>query len=119
MLRSEQHQQDSESLLSSLKTASQNWIRFDFSGKQQHWDLTTSQNSKAREQSQAARKQLAETTKQFKRSVKTVEQAGISLSTSNSPENAMATVKAIETLAKNCRLTVRAYQGRYSTSDSF
>jgi len=110
MLRSEQHQQDSESLLSSLETASQNWIRFDFSGKQQHWDLTTSQNSKAREQSQAARKQLAETTKQFKRSVKTVEQAGISLSTSNSPENAMATVKAIETLAKNCRLTVRAYQ---------
>ena len=99
-------------VLSSLQTASQNWIGFEYATKQSQWDATCNQNKEAREQSQAARKHLAETTKQFKRSVKSVEQAGSSLSSSNTPENATTTVKAIETLAKNCRLTVKAYQGK-------
>ena len=105
---------EQESLVfSSLQAASQGWVGFDYVGKAKQWEATTGQNKEAREQSLAARKQLAETTKQFKRSVKNVEQAGSSLSSSNTPENASSTVKAIEVLAKNCRLTVKAYQGSF------
>jgi hypothetical protein len=104
---------DQESLLlSSLQVASNNWIGFDWAGKTKQWDATSNQSKEARELSLTARKQLAETTKQFKRSVKNVEQAGSSLGSSNTEENATATVKAIEVLAKNCRLTVKSYQGK-------
>lgn len=100
-------------LLSSLQVASKNWIGFDWITKAQSWDAASSQNKEAREQSVAARKQLAETTKQFKRSVKSVEQAGSNLGSANTEENVLSTVKAIETLARNCRLTVKAYQGEH------
>lgn len=103
---------ESSLLLSSLQVASKNWAGFDWAGKAKQWDATSSQSKEVRELSQAARKHLAETTKQFKRSVKGVEQAGSLLSTSNTDENAAATVKTIEALAKNCRLTVKGYQGR-------
>lgn len=98
-------------LLSSLQVASKNWVDFDWAGKANQWDAASNQNKEAREQSQAARKLLAETTKQFKRSVKNVEQAGSALGSSNTQENATATVKAVEAMSKNCRLTVKAYQG--------
>lgn len=99
-------------LLSSLQVAAQNWAVFDWDGKAKQWESIAVQNKEARDQSVAARKQLAENTKQFKRSVKTVETAGVNLNSSNSDENAAATVKAIEALAKSCRVTVKAYQGK-------
>jgi homeobox protein cut-like len=99
-----------QELMSSLQSASQSWVNFDWPGKYNQWEYTSSQNKEAREQSQVARKALAETTKQFKRSVKNVEQAGTALGTSNSPENASAAVGAIDSLAKQCRLTVKSYQ---------
>jgi hypothetical protein len=104
-------EQESSLLLSSLQVASKNWVDFDWTGKAKQWDSAANQNKEARELSQAARKHLADTTKQFKRSVKNVEQAGSSLGSSNTQDNATAAVKAIEALAKNCRLTVKSYQG--------
>ena len=100
-------------LISSLEGASKDWASFDWSGKAKQWEVTTSQNKEAREQSLTARKSLSETTKQFKRSVKSVEQAGSSLEKSGSPENSTTAVKAIESVAKNCRLIVKAYQGSF------
>ena len=99
-------------LHSPLQLASKSWGSFNWESKTKQWESTTAQSKEAREQSLAARKQLAETTKQFKKSVKNVEQVGASLATANTTENAAATVKAIEALAKNCRQTVKAYQGR-------
>jgi hypothetical protein len=103
---------DSSDLLSSLQVASKSWSAFNWDSKAIQWDSTAVQNKEAREQSLAARKQLAETTKQFKKSVKNVEQAGSSLGSSNTDDNAADTVKAIELLAKNCRQTVKSYQGK-------
>jgi homeobox protein cut-like len=107
-------------LLSSLRAASQNWAAFDWTAKSNQWNAVNNQNKEAKEQALSARKALAETTKQFKRSVKSVEQAGSSLDAANTDEHAIvtaaaaatvtATVKAIDTLAKQCRLTVKSYQ---------
>jgi len=94
----------------SVQVASKSWESFNWDSKTKQWEATTVQSKEAREQSLAARKQLAETTKQFKKSVKNVEQVGSTLGTANKSENAAATVKAIEVLAKNCRQTVKAYQ---------
>lgn len=97
-------------LLASLRAASQSWSLFDWSGKRVQWDTTLTQVKDARELSVTARKQLAETTKQFKKSVKNVEQASTSLASSASPETVTSTVKAIDSLAKECRHTVKSYQ---------
>lgn len=102
---------DPESLLvSTLQAAAQNWGVFDWNGKVQQWDASAAQTKEARELSSAARKQLAENTKQFKKSVKTVETAGANLQAINNEETATATIKAIDALAKNCRVTIKAYQ---------
>ena len=102
---------DWSELQSSLQVASKSWASFNWDSKAKQWETITAQSKEAREQSLAARKQLAETTKQFKKSVKNVEQVGSTLGGANTAENAAATVKSIEVLAKNCRQTVKAYQG--------
>ena len=109
---------DWSDLQSSLQLASKSWSSFNWDSKIKQWELTTTQSKEAREQALAARKQLAETTKQFKKSVKNVEQVGSALSTSNTAENTAATVKAIEVLAKNCRQTIKAYQGKITQTQS-
>ena len=75
-----------------------------------------------REQSLQARKALADTTKQFKRSVKNAESAAQSLSSSSSSSNntnsestndpilTSLTVASVEALSKECRVTIKAYQ---------
>lgn len=103
--------QDPEVLLvSTLQVAAQNWGAFDWPARQ--WESTSAQIKEARESSLAARKQLAENTKQLKKSVKTLETVGGTLPSENTEENVSATVKAIEALAKSCRVTVKAYQGK-------
>ena len=97
-------------LVPSLQGASNRWKGFNWEVKIKEWGATAAQQKESLEQSRAARKHLAETTKQFKKSVKNVEQAGLSLNSSNSQENSVATVKAIEIIAKSCRQTVKAYQ---------
>jgi homeobox protein cut-like len=97
-------------LLASLQAASQSWLSFDWSGKRAQWDSTLTQVKDARELSVTARKQLADTTKQFKKSVKNVEQASTALASSASPDIVASTVKTIDGLAKECRHTVKSYQ---------
>lgn len=100
-------------LFASLQQASKGWKSFDWPGKVSHWDATTAQNKEARESSQAARKQLSENTKSFKKSVKNVETVGSTLGSDPSEENVAAAVKAIESLSKLARVTVKSYQGEY------
>jgi hypothetical protein len=103
-------------LLASLQKACKGWKSFDWSGKVSQWEATTTQNREARDSSQAARKQLSENTKSFKKSVKIVETAGISLGSNPSEENIVAAVKAIESVAKLAKVTVKSYQGLYELS---
>lgn len=93
-----------------LQGAAQNWSSFVWDIPT--WGATATQYKEAREASVATRKQLAEITKQFKKSVKAVETAGTNLNTDRSEENSSNAVKAIEAMAKNCRVTVKAYQGK-------
>lgn len=101
---------DTSALVQSLQNAAHSWQSFDWTAKRAEQDTTLQQCQQAREQSLTARKQLADTTKQFKRSVKTVEQASSQLAASASPETVNTTVKAVEGLAKECRVTVKSYQ---------
>ena len=97
--------------LVSLQKASKTWKSFDWALRQTQWDSTISENKESRESSQAARKQLAETTKLLKRAVKTIESSGKALGSNQSEDNVTATIKAIETLSKQARVTVKSYQG--------
>ena len=97
--------------LVSLQKASKTWKSFDWALRQTQWDSTLSENKESRESSQAARKQLAETTKLLKRAVKTIESSGKALGSNQSEDNVTATIKAIETLSKQARVTVKSYQG--------
>ena len=94
----------------SLKVAAQSWAKFDWGSKGTQWNSTTGQIKEARDQSVAARKKLADTTKQFKRSVKSVEQSATSLKSVDNSAAAGA-VKNIDAFSKDCRLTIEAYQG--------
>ena len=61
-----------------------------------------------KEQSLAARRALADTTKRFKRCVKTAETTGNQLPTNDAAS--VACGAALEALTKECRVTVKAYQ---------
>jgi hypothetical protein len=100
-------------LLASLQKALKGWKSFDWAAKASQWETTSSQNKEAREASQGARKTLSEHTKSFKKSVKTVETAGIALESDPSGDNVTAAVKAIENVAKLARVTVKSYQGEF------
>lgn len=97
--------------LVSFQKASKTWKSFDWAGKATQWESTTSENKESRESSQAARKKLADTTKLLKRAVKTVETSGKTLGSNQSEDNVASTIKAIETLSKQARVTVKSYQG--------
>jgi len=96
--------------LVSLQKASKTWKSFDWASKSTQWESTTSENKESRESSQAARKQLADTTKLLKRAVKTVETSGKNLGSNQSDDNVASAIKAIETLSKQARVTVKSYQ---------
>ena len=64
-----------DALVQSLGMASQAWVSFDLQKKRSSLEKTAATAKEQKEQSLAARKQLADTTKQFKRSVKAMEQA--------------------------------------------
>eukprot|EP00977_Amphora_coffeiformis_P022971 scaffold11998_cov174-Amphora_coffeaeformis.AAC.23 len=86
------------------------WEAFNWDSTLAGMDATVQQAKEAQKQSLQARKQLTETTKQFKRSVKSVEQASSTLSSDGSPANIQATVKSIDSLSNECRITVKSYQ---------
>ena len=86
------------------------WESFDWDATLAGMETTLQQAREAQKQSLQARKNMSDTTKQFKRSVKTAEQAATNLSSDDSPGNVQSTVKSIETLSNECRVTVKAYQ---------
>lgn len=98
--------------LASLQKASKTWKSFDWSSRASQWEATTSENKELRDSSMAARKQLADATKLFKRAVKNIETSGKTLGSSTSEENVAAMIKAIEAVSKNARVTVKSYQGK-------
>ena len=98
-------------LLSSIQVASQSWQSFQWAEKLQQFEATVNTAKEAQKQSVAARKDLADTTKQFKRSVKVVDQSKQELSSNTSPENVGSAVTAIDNIVKECRVIVKAYQG--------
>ena len=99
-------------LIPSLQKASKNWKAFDWSSKCSQWENAIETSKQSREAAQVARKQLAEMTKSFKKSVKNMETAGTELG-----PNEEATAKSIEQLAKLARVTVKAYQGKNNFVD--
>ena len=86
------------------------WEAFDWDRTLASMEATLQQAKEAQKQSMEARKQLSDTTKQFKRSVKSVDQAASNLSSDASPANVQTTVKSIESLSGECRVTVKSYQ---------
>lgn len=100
-----------DALLSSIQEASQSWESFNWTGKLEQAEANLNQTKEAREQSVAARKDLAETTKQFKRSVKAVEAAKQNLAAETTPDNVAMTVNSIDSISKDCRTIVKSYQG--------
>ena len=99
--------------LASLQKASKTWKSFDWAGKAAQWEIISNENKESRESSQAARKRLADTTKLLKRAVKTIETSGNALGSNQSEDTVAAAIKAIETLSKQARITVKSYQGKY------
>ncbi|VEU43246.1 unnamed protein product [Pseudo-nitzschia multistriata] len=98
-------------LVLSLQKASRPWKSFDWATRSSQWGSVASENRESRESSQAARKQLAETTKSFKKAVKTVETSGKTLASGQGTEESLAAAaKAIEAVSKQARITVKSYQ---------
>jgi homeobox protein cut-like len=118
----------SEHTLMALQDASRAWSGFDWSGQQASVQESLRQAKEGREQSLAARKNLAETTKQFKRAVKTLEQqtatapthsqhattddaddaSAAPLPSSSSSSSSLAS--AVDALGRLSRSMVRSYQ---------
>lgn len=102
-------EQQDGAVLQSLQVAYQTWATFDWVGKKTQLDKASAVTREQKDQSLAARKQLAETTKTFKKSVKTMELAAASLKV-KAPDSDNAAVKAMDNLAKDCRQTIKSYQ---------
>ena len=96
-----------------LQAAVTSWSAASFPDVVLQMSATVNQSKQQREQSLTARKALADTTKQFKRSVKTAEGAAVQLATMNTTTTdpvITTTVIAMDDLAKECRITVKSYQ---------
>jgi homeobox protein cut-like len=108
-------------LLSSIQVASQNWEAFQWSSKLEQYEQTLNATKESRDAAVAARKDILDSTKQFKRSVKNVEMAKQGLASQNSDENAAATVIAIvkayqgeiDNLTRRCKSAETAFIGIY------
>ena len=101
---------DESLLIQSLKLSSDSWKTFDYNSKMSVFLQTANQIKEQKESSLHARKLLADTTKQFKRSVKSMEQTCTALKEENTPETSGAAVKTMEILGKECRGLVKSYQ---------
>jgi homeobox protein cut-like len=87
------------------------WEALDWESTLAGMEAVLQASREAQKQSLQNRKLLSDTTKQFKRSVKNVEQVASSLSSPDGgATNIPAAVKVIESLSMECRGTVKAYQ---------
>eukprot|EP00546_Thalassionema_frauenfeldii_P001088 CAMPEP_0178936370 /NCGR_PEP_ID=MMETSP0786-20121207/25141_1 /TAXON_ID=186022 /ORGANISM="Thalassionema frauenfeldii, Strain CCMP 1798" /LENGTH=757 /DNA_ID=CAMNT_0020614777 /DNA_START=1 /DNA_END=2275 /DNA_ORIENTATION=- len=94
-----------------LQLSSQAWDNFEWTVRLEQLDTATATAREQKEQSLAARKQLGETTKVFKKAVKTMDQACVGLK-QNSGESDISSAEkpAMDVLSKECRQTIKAYQ---------
>eukprot|EP00978_Attheya_sp_CCMP212_P036167 scaffold162114_cov44-Attheya_sp.AAC.1 len=96
-----------------VEAATQAWVAFGLASRQlPQLEETSNQIKQQRDQSSSNRKRLADTTKQFKKAVKSTETstaANLALLTEEHPAIG-GTSKAIELLGKECRTTIKAYQ---------
>mmetsp|Transcript_25752 Transcript_25752/g.37422 ORF Transcript_25752/g.37422 Transcript_25752/m.37422 type:complete len:832 (+) Transcript_25752:45-2540(+) len=97
----------SAAVVQSLQIAVTSWSKFDLDSRRSTLEKTALECKRHRDDSQAARKRLGEITKMFKRSVKHLETTSTGL-----PRNdaTTPTLHSIESLAKECRSTVKYYQ---------
>ena len=101
-----------------VREAGQRWAIFDWARRGRDAEEVLLQAKDAREQSLAARKALADTTKHFKKAVKSLEQAATGTTAEASTGTAAETgagdatglASAVEMLGKHSRNTVKAYQ---------
>ena len=94
--------QQQETFAVTIQQALKKWSFFQWNDKAVQAVSTLQSIASQREQSLTARKQLAETTKHFKKSVKLVEQVDT--------HQPLAVQKAIDTVGKQSRTIVKAYQ---------
>jgi homeobox protein cut-like len=97
--------------MASTAVAAAAWQTASFSDVVAQMQQTVNSHKNLREQSLKGRRTLAETTKQFKRSVKIAESAATSLAGNLCDASAAtASCTAMEALSKECRVTVKSYQ---------
>lgn len=92
-----------------ISAAAEKWKEWNSSQKSQI-EPTIQASVEAREQSLAARKNLADATKQFKKSVKTLSQTGSSLDAALTPENASLTIQAVDSVTRDAKVIVNSYK---------
>jgi homeobox protein cut-like len=97
-------------LIQSLQLSKDAWQDFDYHNKMGTFLQTANQIKEQKESSLQARKLLADTTKQFKRSVKSMEMSCTALKEANTPETSSGAIKSMESLGKECRGLVKDYQ---------
>lgn len=104
---------DATQLPEALRVAMDLWTtKLNYNELLQSMQVNVTDTWKAqKDQSLQTRKVLAETTKQFKKSVKAAEQAAIQLSNDTTPNaTTELIVTSIDTLSNECRSTVKLYQ---------
>jgi homeobox protein cut-like len=99
-----------DAILPSLEAAVEDWNGFNWNERLAEVDIFLQQTKEVKEQSLQARKNLAEITKQLKRSVKSVETTTFDLKKEANPESVASSIKSMESLTKECRVTVKSYQ---------
>ena len=103
-------------IASSIQPQIDAWVAFDWQSQQAAAEATLQQTKELQKQSLQARKQLAETTKVFKKAFKNAEQAASALtndgsSGNNSASSSSSSCKtAMDVMSKEVRVTIKAYQ---------
>lgn len=92
-----------------VSSAADKWKEWNLLQKSQI-EPTMQASVEAREQSVVARKNLADATKQFKKSVKTLTQTSSSLDAARTSENASMIVQAVDNVTKDAKLIVNSYK---------
>jgi homeobox protein cut-like len=95
--------------LQEISEAAEKWKEWNLSQKSQI-EPTLQASVEAREQSLAARKNLADVTKQFKKSIKTLSQTGSSLTEEATPENVATAIQAVDSVTSDAKRIVNSYK---------
>ena len=95
--------------LKEISEAAEKWKEWNLSQKSQI-EPTLQASVEAREHSLAARKNLADVTKQFKKSVKTLSQTGSSLNEEITPTHVSMAIQAVDNVTSDAKRIVNSYK---------